>query len=76
MNDFASPQAVELKKTLLPLVQIVGHNLKWSSIERKGILGRLYAMYHFFSLPFIFGTIYIPFNEGFKVSNSNVLHQC
>ena len=57
MNDIASPQAVELKKSLLPLVQIVGHNLKWSSIERKGTLGRLYAMYHFFSLPFIFGTI-------------------
>ena len=26
-------------------------------MERKGTLGRLYAMCHFFSLPFIFGTI-------------------
>ena len=53
----ASNEATELKKTLLPLVQIVGHRLRWSAIERKGTLGRLYAMYHFFSLPFIFGTI-------------------
>ena len=53
----ASAEAAELKKTLIPLVQITGHNVKWSAIERKGTLGRLYAMFHFFSLPFIFGTI-------------------
>ena len=46
-----------MKKSLLPLVQITGHNLRWSAIERKSTLGRLYAMYHSFSLPFIFGTI-------------------
>ena len=28
VENSASPQAIELKKTLLPLVQIVGHNLK------------------------------------------------
>ena len=28
VENSASPQAVELKKTLLPLVQIIGHNLK------------------------------------------------
>ena len=43
----ASDEAAELKKTLIPLVQIVGHNVKWSAIERKGTLGRLYAMFHF-----------------------------
>ena len=53
----ASIEAAELKKSLIPLVQITGHNVKWSGIERKGTLGRLYAMFHFFSLPFIFGTI-------------------
>ena len=56
-ENSASDEASELNKTLLPLVQIVGHKVKWSAIERKGTLGRLYAMYHFFSLPFIFGTI-------------------
>ena len=53
----ASDEASELHKTLLPLVQIVGHKVKWSAIERKGTLGRLYAMYYFFSLLCIFGTI-------------------
>ena len=57
VENSASDEAAELKKTLIPLVQIVGHNVKWSAIERKGTLGRLYAMFHFFSLPFIFGTI-------------------
>ena len=56
-EDRSSNEASELKKSLLPLVQITGHNLRWSAIERKSTLGRLYAMYHFFSLPFIFGTI-------------------
>ena len=56
-EDRSSTEASELKKSLLPLVQIAGHNLRWSAIERKSTLGRLYAMYHFFSLPFIFGTI-------------------
>ena len=56
-EDRASNEASELKKRLLPLVQIVGHRLTWSAIVRKGTLGRLYTMYHFFSLPFIFGTI-------------------
>ena len=28
VENSASPQAIELKNTLLPLVQIVGHNLK------------------------------------------------
>ena len=56
-EDRSSNEASELKKSLLPLVQIAGHNLRWSAIERKSTLGRLYAMYHFFSLPFIFGTI-------------------
>ena len=37
----ASIEAAELKKTLIPLVQISGHNVKWSAIERKGTLGRL-----------------------------------
>ena len=53
----ASVEAAELKRTLIPLVQITGHHVKWSAIERKGTLGRLYAMFHFVSLPFIFGTI-------------------
>ena len=39
-EDRHSSEASKLTKTLLPLVQIVGHNLKWSSIERKGTLGR------------------------------------
>ena len=55
--DRSSNEASELKKSLLPLVQITGHNLRWSAIERKSTLGKLYAMYHSFSLPFIFGTI-------------------
>ena len=57
IKDSACSQAMEMKKNLLPLVQIVGHNFKESSIERKGTLGMLYALYHFFSLPFIFSTI-------------------
>ena len=48
VENSASDEAAELKKTLIPLVQIVGHNVKWSAIERKGTLGRLYAMFHFF----------------------------
>ena len=55
--DRSSNEASELKKSLLPLVQITGHNLRWSAMERKSTLGKLYAMYHSFSLPFIFGTI-------------------
>ena len=43
-----SAEAVELKQTLIPLVQITGHNVRWSAMERKGTLGRLYAMCHFF----------------------------
>ena len=39
-EDRASSEASHLKKTLLPLVQIVGHRLRWSAIERKGTLGK------------------------------------
>ena len=66
----ASDEASELNKTLLPLVQIVGHKVKWSAIERKGTLGRLYAMYYFFSTIYFWDNIAI--NERFTASNSTL----
>jgi len=71
-ENSASDEAAELKKTLIPLVQIVGHNVKWSAIERKGTLGRLYAMFHFFfSANYIWNNITI--NEGLEACNSTEL---
>ena len=56
VEDNQCAEARELRRDLLPLVQITGNNVKWTAIERKRTLGHLYPMYHFFSLPFIFWT--------------------
>ena len=52
-----SKEAVDIKKKVLPLVKILGSKVKWSPFERKSTLGRHYALYHAFGLPFLFGTI-------------------
>ena len=47
----------EVKKKILPQLKIFGANVKWSPFERKSTLGRHYALYHAFGMPFLFGTI-------------------
>ena len=57
IDEPESKQATMLKKKVLPLLKILGSKIKWSPFERKSTLGRHYALYHAFGLPFIFGTI-------------------
>ena len=39
------------------MIRIVGTTIPWSPLQRQSALPRLYAMSHFFGLPFIFFTI-------------------
>ena len=52
-----SEEAKRIRKTILPLLKLFGAKIRWSPIERKSTLSRIYALYHAFGLPFIFGTI-------------------
>ena len=53
----SSEEASTIKRKILPVIKILGAKVKWSPFERKSTLGRQYALFHAFGLPFLFGTI-------------------
>ena len=57
MQKPKSEEALAIKKKIIPLVKILGANVKWSPFERKATLSRHYGLYHAFGLPFLFGTV-------------------
>ncbi|MCP4055299.1 MAG: hypothetical protein GY739_20115, partial [Mesoflavibacter sp.] len=52
-----SAGAKKLKKTIEPLIKIIDRKIKWSAGKRGDILGKLYALMHFFNIGTHFITI-------------------
>ena len=55
--DPKSKECKMLKKTISPLVKIVGKNVPWSVFERRNTLGKIYALTHLFGLATHFITL-------------------
>ena len=69
----ASIEAAELKKTLIPLVQISGHNVKWSAINREKGDAWTPLRYVSLFLPTIYIWYHITIYERFTTCNSTLL---
>ncbi len=52
-----SKQAINIKKIVQPLIKLIDRKIKWSKKKRGDILGKCYAMMHFFNIATHFITI-------------------
>ena len=50
------PEAKEILKKLLPLIQMTGSKLKWGPLERRNSISHLYTMAQHHGAPFLFVT--------------------
>ena len=57
IRDTSTPDAKQLNREFLSLINVVGGHTPWSSAERQKTLGRLYAMSNFMGPPSVFFTL-------------------